>query len=408
VCAWGSELHHERSAVGCCASGPERAGTVEPSGVHSVDPDAVVIVVDDAADAVDESKQVSVGAHDLEDGFLDPQAVAFAELGDLPEPTAAFGRGGVDVVSGDSPHDPAAGGTGLRAGWAPALPSPPGCHQAGWHLFAAAGFACGRVTERNGSSARQRSQIRRSVRQRMSAVPVVAAVHMERSVHRGVACLPGSCGSMWAVGCGGRCSGADVDGGVEAARTSAVRYWYDLTCPFCYVGQARTAVLRRNGLTVVELPLQLHPEIPAEGVLSFPRRGPMCEVLEAEARDAQLKLRWPDRQPNSLLALMAAEWTRTHHPQSFRKVVESLFAAYFAEGRDIGAQIVIDDYVAAAGAEVGALHAALADGAAVAAIDSARRQAMAAGVIAIPAWLATGWSIRGLHPREVFEEKRTP
>lgn len=50
--------------------------------------------------------------------------------------------------------------TGLRAGLAPALPSPPGCHPAGWHPFAAVRFACGQVTERNGSSARQRSQIR--------------------------------------------------------------------------------------------------------------------------------------------------------------------------------------------------------------------------------------------------------
>src|SRR5712692_11860126 len=38
---------------------------------------------------------------------------------------------GLRARRGDSPHDPAAGGTGLRAGWAPALPSPPGCHQAG-------------------------------------------------------------------------------------------------------------------------------------------------------------------------------------------------------------------------------------------------------------------------------------
>jgi hypothetical protein len=44
------------------------------------------------------------------------------------------------------------------------LPSPPVCHQAGWHPLAAVGFARGLVTERHGSSARQRSQIRRSVR----------------------------------------------------------------------------------------------------------------------------------------------------------------------------------------------------------------------------------------------------
>jgi hypothetical protein len=51
---------------------------------------------------------------------------------------------------------PSAGGTGPRAGWAPALPSPPG-GQAGWHPGTAVGFARGQVTGRSGSSARQRS-----------------------------------------------------------------------------------------------------------------------------------------------------------------------------------------------------------------------------------------------------------
>jgi len=31
------------------------------------------------------------------------------------------------------PRLQAAGRTGPWAGWAPALPSPPGCRQAGWH-----------------------------------------------------------------------------------------------------------------------------------------------------------------------------------------------------------------------------------------------------------------------------------
>lgn len=182
-----------------------------------------------------------------------------------------------------------------------------------------------------------------------------------------------------------------------------VRYWYDLTCPFCYVGQSRTAILRGNRLTVVELPLQVHPEIPADGVLTFTLPGGICALLNAQARDAQLELHWPDRQPNSLLALAAAEWTRTYHPRSFTRVVEGLFSAYFARGQDIGAQNIIDGYVGAAGVQLDALHAALADGSAVAAVASARRQAMAAGVMSTPVWLAARWRIIGLHPREVFE-----
>ena len=142
----------------------------------------------------------------------------------------------------------------------------------------------------------------------------------------------------------------------------------------------------------------MHPEIPADGVLTLTLPGGICALLNAQARDAQLELHWPDRQPNSLLALAAAEWTRTSHPRSFTRVVEGLFSAYFACGQDIGAQNIIDGYVGAAGVQLDALHAALADGSAVAAVASARRQAMAAGVMLTPVWLAARWRIIGLHP----------
>src|SRR5262249_43227113 len=40
-----------------------------------------------------------------------------------------------------------------------------------------------------------------------------------------------------------------------------VLHWYDFFCPFCYVGQHRTAILVRHGHRVVELPFQAHPDI---------------------------------------------------------------------------------------------------------------------------------------------------
>jgi predicted DsbA family dithiol-disulfide isomerase len=39
-----------------------------------------------------------------------------------------------------------------------------------------------------------------------------------------------------------------------------VLHWYDFLCPFCYVGQSRTAILIRHSLDVVELPFQAHPD----------------------------------------------------------------------------------------------------------------------------------------------------
>jgi predicted DsbA family dithiol-disulfide isomerase len=47
------------------------------------------------------------------------------------------------------------------------------------------------------------------------------------------------------------------------SNNASVLHWYDFLCPFCYVGQSRTAILRRYGLDVIELPFQAHPDIPA-------------------------------------------------------------------------------------------------------------------------------------------------
>jgi predicted DsbA family dithiol-disulfide isomerase len=54
-----------------------------------------------------------------------------------------------------------------------------------------------------------------------------------------------------------------------------VLHWYDFLCPFCYVGQPRTAILIRHRLDVIELPFQAHPDIPPGGIAAGPRNGPM-------------------------------------------------------------------------------------------------------------------------------------
>jgi DSBA-like thioredoxin domain len=93
-----------------------------------------------------------------------------------------------------------------------------------------------------------------------------------------------------------------------------VLHWYDFICPFCYVGQQRTAILVRHELDVIELPFQAHPEIPRTGVTMAPRNGPMYIHLERGAREAGLALNWPSHLSNTRYALAAAEWVRRHAP----------------------------------------------------------------------------------------------
>ena|SRR6266478_6242963 len=81
----------------------------------------------------------------------------------------------------------------------------------------------------------------------------------------------------------------------DDART--VLYWYDFL--------ARSATLRSTARDprstrascVVELPFQAHPEIPPAGVQAGSRKGPMYTMLEREAEEAGLPLRWPPAFP---------------------------------------------------------------------------------------------------------------
>jgi predicted DsbA family dithiol-disulfide isomerase len=86
-----------------------------------------------------------------------------------------------------------------------------------------------------------------------------------------------------------------------------VMHWYDFLCPFCYVGQHRTAILVRHGLDVIELPFQAHPDIPPGGIPAGPRSGPMYVMLEREAREAGLPLNWPPRLPDTRRAFKFAK-----------------------------------------------------------------------------------------------------
>jgi predicted DsbA family dithiol-disulfide isomerase len=185
--------------------------------------------------------------------------------------------------------------------------------------------------------------------------------------------------------------------------TPTVLHWYDFLCPFCYVGQHRTAILERHGLNVVELPFQAHPEIPPGGTAVGPRRGPMYAMLEREAKDAGLALHWPPRLPDTRRALAVAEWTRTHHASAFPQLQRQLFAAHFEKGEDLGDPEVIDRYAREAGVDLVALHAALANGSAEAAVDEAQALGRKYGVHGTPAWLLPQGLLSGLRGAADFE-----
>jgi predicted DsbA family dithiol-disulfide isomerase len=182
-----------------------------------------------------------------------------------------------------------------------------------------------------------------------------------------------------------------------------VLHWYDFLCPFCYVGQHRTAILVRHGIDVVELPFQAHPDIPPGGIPAGPRQGPIYAMLEREAGEAGLPLNWPQRLPDTRLALASAEWVRRHQPDVFPRLYKKLFEAHFVLGEDLGDPAVIDRHASDLGIDLAALHAALADGSGAAAVGEAETIGRKYGVQGTPAWLLGDRLITGLLPVAEFE-----
>jgi predicted DsbA family dithiol-disulfide isomerase len=185
--------------------------------------------------------------------------------------------------------------------------------------------------------------------------------------------------------------------------TGTVLSWYDFLCPFCYVGQHRNAILIRHGLRVVELPFQAPPEIRSGGIPAGPRVGPMYAMLEREAKEAGLSLKWPARLPNTRRALAAAEWVRRHQPRAFPRLHRELFEAHFVLGEDLEDPAVIDRHAGGSGVDLVALYAALGDGSAVRAVTEAETIGREHGVRGTPAWLLSRRLITGLRPAEEFE-----
>jgi len=126
-------------------------------------------------------------------------------------------------------------------------------------------------------------------------------------------------------------------------------------------------------------------------------------MLEREAKEAGLPLHWPQRLPNTRRALAAAEWTRRHQPRAFHQLHKELFDAHFVPGEDIEDAAVIDRHASDSGIDLAALHAALADNTAAAAVIEAEMIGRKYGLQGKPAWLLGQRLITGLHPAAEFE-----
>jgi predicted DsbA family dithiol-disulfide isomerase len=181
-----------------------------------------------------------------------------------------------------------------------------------------------------------------------------------------------------------------------------VLHWFDFICPFCYVAQDRNRILRDAGVAVIDLPMQIHPEIGPGGVPAPPRTGPVYEQLAEAAREAGLDLDWPARIPCSRPALAAAETVRTHQPESHQAFSAAVFRSHFALGRDIADPVVITACADDAGVDPVEFAHETTSGMAEVELRDAERQARAHRVTGTPSWLVADRLIVGLRSRAFF------
>lgn len=185
--------------------------------------------------------------------------------------------------------------------------------------------------------------------------------------------------------------------------------WTDFLCPWCWIARPRLAWIAQRA-ELVHLPLEIHPEIPSEGVDSAAVRRTgdgMADRLRALARDENVSLSFPSFVPNTRRAHQAAEWVRALHPEAFDDFHDRVFRAYWVDHHDIGDVEVLVEIAASAGAEADALVDALSDGAGAASVAEASERASRHGAYATPSFLIERGGaellVPGLQPREFFE-----
>ncbi|MGN6810560.1 MAG: DsbA family oxidoreductase [Thermomicrobiales bacterium] len=192
----------------------------------------------------------------------------------------------------------------------------------------------------------------------------------------------------------------------------------DIACPWCYIGERRLAraLAARPNLHIERhwQPFQLQPDLPPGGIpwsdLIERKFGGAASAAEMFGRVAAAGA--PDgiafnfdrvtRAPNTAdahrLVLFAAEQGQTW------TMVETLFAAYFTDGRDVSDREELIALAAAAGLDAAAARDYLASDANVAAVQASQRTAYRHGVQGVPFFVfAERYALSGAQPLDIFE-----
>lgn len=187
-------------------------------------------------------------------------------------------------------------------------------------------------------------------------------------------------------------------------RTATTEHWFDFICPYCYVAQDRTRILREHGIRVVGHALRIHPWTGPSGAPLGRRTDPAYALLAHEAEAAGLPLRRTDRVTHSRPALEAHEWLAASDPEAAGRFAAAVFTANFADGLDIGSRELLVSLAEEAGGDAKGLRAAWGSAAMTDALAASELLAWRYGVHATPTWVSRRHGIAGLQPPQRFRD----
>jgi len=190
----------------------------------------------------------------------------------------------------------------------------------------------------------------------------------------------------------------------------------DVICPWCFIGKRRLemAIAAFDGQAKVRwLPFQLNPQMAKEGVSRKEYRirkfGSWERSLELDAKvvavgeteGIHFAFDRIERTPNTVDAHRLIWLADQQGCQD--AVVESLFRAYFTEGRDISTRRTLIDVVAEAGLERQLAEAMLNSEEGMDAIKEAEELSRRRQVIGVPFFIINNEiTLSGAQPPEVF------
>ncbi len=193
---------------------------------------------------------------------------------------------------------------------------------------------------------------------------------------------------------------------------------HDLVCPWCYLGTRRLIrTVRRRPDLLVELvwrPFLLNPDMPRLGMARSDyvvrkfggedraRRlyGSIADIGRAEG--VPFRFDRVRRTPSSVDAHRLVRWSARFGRAD--EIVEALFAAHFADGRDIGDLAMLTAIAASCGLDPAAAHVMLAGDAELEGVHADNLRAHRLGINGVPCFVVGGrHAIAGAQEPEVIE-----